>query len=129
MDKFKIKNSDCLLMWVVRSRTTLWLIVSLLFIRGCSEDFLVITPNGELSQAVLATYEGVDALLIGAYSMLDGLAEGTGGWAIMPPRAGFSQASELWNPTKGAIAAMLPTGINSIQTYHRNELTNPYHEC
>ena len=52
---------------------------SLLFIGGCSKDFLEITPNGELSNEVLATYDGVDALLIGAYSMLDGVS-GDFGW-------------------------------------------------
>jgi len=80
MDKLRIKNSDCRLSWVVISRTTLWVLLSLLVLRGCSEDFLEITPNGELSEAVLATHDGVDALLIGAYSMLDGLAEGVGDW-------------------------------------------------
>ena len=52
----------------------------MLFVRGCSEEFLEITPNGELSQAVLANRDGVDALLIGSYSMLDGMAEGVGDW-------------------------------------------------
>ena len=55
---------------------------------ACQESFLEITPNGLLDQAVLADYEGVDALLIGAYSMVDGVAEGmwygwhstTSGW-------------------------------------------------
>ncbi len=39
-----------------------------------------ITPNGLLDESVLATYEGVDGLLIGAYSMVDGVAFGAGGW-------------------------------------------------
>ena len=39
-----------------------------------------------LDEAVLATYEGVDALLIGAYSLLDGVSQdfaweaATSGW-------------------------------------------------
>ncbi len=51
---------------------------TLLFMNSCSEDFLEITPTGNLNNAVLATYKGVDALLIGAYSMLDGVSEGFG---------------------------------------------------
>ena len=41
---------------------------------ACQKSFLEITPNGLLDQAVLADYEGVDGLLIGAYSMVDGVA-------------------------------------------------------
>ncbi len=49
-------------------------------IGACTEEFLEITPTGLLDEAVLATYEGVDALLIGAYSMLDGVAADGFGW-------------------------------------------------
>jgi hypothetical protein len=41
---------------------------------ACKKDFLNITPNGALDQTVLATEEGVNGLLIGAYSMLDGIS-------------------------------------------------------
>ena len=51
------------------------------FMNACSDEFLEVTPNGALSEEVLATADGVDALLIGAYSMLDGISnQGTGGW-------------------------------------------------
>ena len=50
----------------------------LLFMNSCSKDFLEITPTSELDQAVLANFDGVDALLIGAYSMLDGVSESFG---------------------------------------------------
>ncbi len=56
------------------------LLAGFMFHGGCSKSFLEITPNGVLDEAVLATYEGVDGLLIGAYSMLDGVASGIGGW-------------------------------------------------
>ncbi len=49
-----------------------------LFLDACKESFLEITPNGLLDETVLATEEGVDALLIGAYSMVDGVASGFG---------------------------------------------------
>jgi len=58
----------------------------LLFMNSCSQDFLEITPTSEVDQAVLANFDGVDALLIGAYSMLDGISDdfgwesATSGW-------------------------------------------------
>jgi hypothetical protein len=58
------------------------IMTGLLLIYSCQEDFLEIRPNGLLDDAVLANYEGVDGLLIGAYSMLDGVAEGNyNAWA------------------------------------------------
>ncbi|RMG67624.1 MAG: hypothetical protein D6722_12815 [Bacteroidetes bacterium] len=48
---------------------------------ACRGDFLVIPAQGQLDEQVLATPEGLDALLIGAYAMLDGVAaEGGFGW-------------------------------------------------
>lgn len=55
---------------------------------ACQKSFLEITPNGLLDEAVLADYEGVDGLLIGAYSMLDGVSyyfsyyPSTSGWVF-----------------------------------------------
>ncbi|MDF1576500.1 MAG: RagB/SusD family nutrient uptake outer membrane protein [Bacteroidales bacterium] len=60
----------------------------LVLMPACSEDFLNVDPAGELGPPVLATYEGVDALLTGAYSMLDGVSEdfgwesATSGWVF-----------------------------------------------
>lgn len=55
---------------------------------ACSKEFLEVPGSGEFNQHILATYEGVDALLIGAYSMLDGVSEqfgwesATSGWVF-----------------------------------------------
>ena len=51
---------------------------SLLILNGCSEDFLEVAPVGDPNEVMLAYYEGVDALLIGAYSMLDGVSSNFG---------------------------------------------------
>jgi starch-binding outer membrane protein, SusD/RagB family len=57
---------------------------SLLFglgiISSCKKSFLDVKPKGTLNEFVLANDEGIDAILTGAYSMLDGVAEGVGGW-------------------------------------------------
>lgn len=49
------------------------ILLALLIFSDCSDDFLNIEPTGELSKYVLADEKGIDALLVGAYSMLDGV--------------------------------------------------------
>ncbi len=44
----------------------------LLLLGGCNENFLEQRPIGALDETVLATESGVNGLLIGAYSLLDG---------------------------------------------------------
>ena len=53
------------------------LIVCMALSSSCS-DFLKVDANGALSPSVVANKKGVEALLIGAYSMLDGAANGVG---------------------------------------------------
>lgn len=40
-------------------------LTGLILLNTCKEDFLEITPNGSLDENVLASYDGVDGLLIG----------------------------------------------------------------
>jgi len=51
---------------------------------SCSKSFLERTPKGVLDENTLANKKGVEALLIGAYSVLDGFIDGAGvflgGW-------------------------------------------------
>ncbi len=49
------------------------IIAASIIMSACSEDFLEVRPSDGLNKFVLATEEGIDALLIGAYSMLDGV--------------------------------------------------------
>jgi len=107
-----------------RYRLAQAILLGLLLSRGCSEEFLEITPNGELSQAVLANSEGLDGLLIGAYSMLDGVAEGIGGWESTTSGWVFASIRGL-EANKGTDSGDAPSGINSIQTFSETS-TNPY---
>jgi len=54
------------------------------FIYSCKEDFLERTPPGSLSASFLSNTKGAEALLIGAYAVLDGFIDGggvfLGGW-------------------------------------------------
>lgn len=55
-----------------------------IIIYSCKEKFLERTPPGSLSAVTLANKKGAEALLIGAYSVLDGFIDGggvfLGGW-------------------------------------------------
>ena len=99
------------------------IIVAVLGIVGaCKEDFLNITPNGSLDGSVLGNKDGVDALLIGAYSMLDGIGAG---WS-------WNSASSNWVygdirgliANKGTDSGDQPD-INPLQSYSETS-TNPY---
>ncbi len=46
---------------------------------SCSESFLEIEPQGAASLNSLANKNGVNALLIGSYSLLDGVGAGNVG--------------------------------------------------
>ena len=89
---------------------------------SCSEDFLNITPKGSLDKTVLANEEGIDYLLIGAYSMLDGISS----------QFGWEAASSNWvygdirgmTGNKGTDAGDQPD-INPLQTFSETS-TNPY---
>ncbi|WEK36248.1 MAG: RagB/SusD family nutrient uptake outer membrane protein [Candidatus Pseudobacter hemicellulosilyticus] len=50
----------------------LLLLVTLLIGHSCSKSFLDRSAPGSLNQEILATKKGIEALLVGAYSLLDG---------------------------------------------------------
>jgi len=95
----------------------------LAFTNSCKEDFLEITPNGSLDAQVLATAAGVDALLISAYSMVDGVASNGFGWEAASSNWVYGSIRGL-EANKGTDAGDQPD-INPIQTYTEAS-TNPY---
>jgi hypothetical protein len=95
----------------------------LAFTNSCKEDFLAVTPNGSLDAKVLATADGVDALLISAYSMIDGVANIGFGWESASSNWVFGSIRGL-EANKGTDAGDQPD-INPIQTYTEAS-TNPY---
>ncbi len=72
------------------------------------------TPHGVLDNSVLATYEGVDALLIGAYSMLDGVTS-TFGWEAATSGWVFSTIRGI-ESNKGTDSGDAPT-FNALMTF------------
>ena len=41
---------------------------------SCKKDFLTVAPTGSLDQNLLLSTNGLDGLLVGAYSMIDGMS-------------------------------------------------------
>jgi len=99
----------------IRFLTVIAVVTGLLLMHSCSEEFLEITPNGSLDAQVLGTYDGVDALLIGAYSMLDGVAANAGGWGAASSGWVYGSIRGM-EANKGTDSGDQPT-INPIQTY------------
>lgn len=64
-------------------RLSIFALVALFgFISSCDEEFLDKPPLGVVGEDQLATPQGVEALLVGAYSLLDGFGTaGNGTWA------------------------------------------------
>ena len=78
----------------------IFLVIVLLLISSCGEKWLEVRPNEGVDQYVLANEDGINALLIGAYSMLDGVSKFHGlgsGW-------GSSSSNWLFGSIRGIVA-------------------------
>ncbi len=93
------------------------------FLIGCSDDFLDVKPKGSLDVSTLANEKGIDALLIGAYSLLDGTANMGFGWEAASSNWVFGSIRGM-TANKGTDSGDQPD-INPIQTYSE-AATNPY---
>jgi hypothetical protein len=99
-------------------------IVALLGVsNSCKEEFLEVTPNGSLDESVLATASGIDGLLIGAYSMLDGTSDQGFGWEAASSNWVYASIRGM-EANKGTDAGDQPD-INPIMTFTEAS-TNPY---
>ncbi len=99
------------------------LVFALSLVNGCGDDFLKINPKGDLSQNVLANADGIDALLIGAYALLDGTAGMGFGWQAASSNWVYASIRGLV-ANKGTDSGDQPD-INPIQTFSETA-TNPY---
>jgi hypothetical protein len=90
---------------------------------SCKQDFLEINPNGQLGADILATKDGVNNLLIGAYGMVDGVSSSGFGWEAASSNWVYGSIRGL-EANKGTDSGDQPD-INPIQTYTETA-TNPY---
>lgn len=89
---------------------------------ACKSEFLDIPPKGSLDQDVLATEKGINALLIGAYSMLDGVSSSFG-WEAASSNWVYGSIRGM-EANKGTDSGDQPD-VNPIQTFTETS-TNPY---
>ncbi|UJH90359.1 RagB/SusD family nutrient uptake outer membrane protein [Antarcticibacterium sp. 1MA-6-2] len=77
-------------------RKLIYYILPLLIIIACSEDFTDTPAVGALSDQALQNAQGVDLLLTGAYSALDGIVNNNGGngFAVSPDNWWFDVLSD-----------------------------------
>ena len=102
----------------------LLLILAMIGIIGsCKSDFLDIKPAGSLDATVLGTPQGLDALLVGAYSMLPGTKTWNWTWEAASSNWVYGSIRGL-EANKGTDSGDQPD-INPIQTYTETA-TNPY---
>ncbi len=91
---------------------------------SCKEDFLKVAPTGSLDQSLLQTKQGLDALLVGAYSMIDGVSSQFGnGWQSTASNWVFGSIRGM-EANKGTDAGDQPD-INPLQTFSE-AATNSY---
>jgi hypothetical protein len=91
---------------------------------SCKEDFLKVAPTGSLDQTLLQTKQGLDALLVGAYSMIDGVSsQFADGWESTASNWVYGSIRGM-EANKGTDAGDQPD-INPMQTYSETS-TNPY---
>ncbi len=82
---------------------------------SCKSDFLDIKPAGSLDQSVLSNTKGLDAVLVGCYSLLDG-------WTISDVTWGPQTSNWVYGSIRGLEANKGTTAddqpeINPIQTF------------
>jgi starch-binding outer membrane protein, SusD/RagB family len=99
------------------------ILAGILIIGSCKEDFLTVKPAGSLDENVLASPNGIEGLLIGAYSMLDGQDYRAGGWGSATTNWVYGSIRGL-EANKGTDAGDQPF-INPIQTFSESP-TNDY---
>lgn len=92
-------------------------------ITACQDNFIEVTPNGNLDAQVMATKDGVDGMLIGAYSMLDGVSSNVAGWEAASSYWVFGSIRGM-EANKGTDSGDQPD-INPLQNYSETA-TNPY---
>jgi len=113
----------------MKNRIILFIFIIFLSIQNnCSEDFLTIDTGGELNNSILANEKGINALLIGAYSMLDGASAGQFGWESATSNWLYGDIRGLIG-NKGTDAGDSNLDVSAIQTFSEtsgNQWTTGY---
>lgn len=107
----------------------IYILAGILTLPMCNSDWLEINRNGVIDENILADADGIDGVLIGAYSMLDGVA----GPSYGGPSYGWESASSNWlyGDIRGLIAnlggdAGTSSDMLFIQNFNENT-EQPYY--
>ena len=92
------------------------------FFSSCKKDFLTITTRGALDDYTMATEQGIEGLLVGDYSMLDGISNPFG-WESASSNWVYGSIRGL-EANKGTDAGD-PSDITQIQNFSETSL-NPW---
>ncbi len=93
---------------------------------SCNKDYLEIEPIGSVNISTLATKYGVNGVLIGAYSLLDGRGA-VGGGQFSRPRVLATMASE--DAHVGGSGNSHLTACEFYQHYPITPATGPLHSA
>ncbi len=103
------------------------LVIGITISDSCRKSFLDVNPAGGLDKFMLASDDGINALLIGAYSMLDGVSAGF--QAPYSSASGWESASSNWlyGSVRGLEAnvgsdAGMQSDVEQIQTFSETSL-------
>lgn len=99
---------------------------------ACKRDFLTLQPQGELTEEQLMTQDGVEGLLVGTYSLLNGNVNGTyGNYGAAPSQWLFGEVASD-NAHKGSSVGDQPP-MNAIEqhapTSTNDNLSNIWDRC
>ena len=108
-------------------KTFIFLILILAMIgawTSCKKDFLTVAPTGSLDRTLLQNKKGLDALLVGAYSMIDGVSSQFGdGWQTAASNWVFGSIRGM-EANKGTFGGD-QADINPLQSFSETA-TNSY---
>lgn len=99
---------------------------------SCKKEFLALQPQGELTEEQLMSQEGVEGLLIGSYSLLNGNLDGTwGNYGAAPSQWLFGEVASD-NAHKGSSTGDQPP-MNAIEqhspTSTNDNISNIWNRC
>ncbi|MDI9337326.1 MAG: RagB/SusD family nutrient uptake outer membrane protein [Alphaproteobacteria bacterium] len=61
--------------------SVLFIVLAIIIVAACDKSFLQTSPSAVLDEEILTDKKGVEGLLVGAYSLLDGVGAGGNQWA------------------------------------------------
>ena len=103
--------------------TLILIFVGVLIAGSCKQNFLDVKPAGSLDQNIVASPDGCEAMIIGAYSVLDGQGPLGGNWGSASSNWVYGSIRGM-ESNKGTYSGDQPD-INPIQTY-TEDATNAY---